>query len=156
MEPYVQEMPRRLYAGREIRTCNANESNPETGKIGPLWQTLRENPFEDRIPKTASDTFYGIHFDYENGSQGDYSLIAGVEVDSLEKLPEDLAGITVPETKCLVFPFSGDLPDSIIGAWQRVWSYFAQDKAPRRAYSYDVEHYYFDEECSGEIFISVQ
>ena len=45
----------------------------------------------------------------------------GCAVKTLDEIPASFAGITIPETKYLVYKSVGGLPDSGLKVWEHIW-----------------------------------
>jgi predicted transcriptional regulator YdeE len=128
--------------GLEIRTSNAREADPATAQIPGLWQRVFSQQVPGRIPHpTNPGTLLAVYTRYESDHHGEYSLIVGSEVSTLDGIPQDMAGITLPAATYLVFEARGPMPQAVIDAWGRIWEYFAGRPAHRRAYTADFELY---------------
>ncbi|MFD2168268.1 GyrI-like domain-containing protein [Thalassotalea euphylliae] len=134
----VKHFDGQVVHGLSARTNNANEFNPETGKIPALWQQ-----FDLHVPVNyqAGERVYGVYDDYASDFQGDFTVLAGFDGRELPK------GITlekrnIPAGKYLAFSKSGDMPQIAIDAWTDVWQYFTSDScAHERLYKTDFEYY---------------
>ena len=135
--------------GLQVRTKNADEMNPDTHKIAPLWGKF----FAELMPilEPTPTSLYGVYHHYESDAQGEYDLLVGVQ-DQAEG--STLMSVSIEAGHYLVFPAKGKLPNSIMDAWQRVWAYFDDPSIDeRRAYRTDFEKYISDTEA--EIYIGV-
>ncbi|MCG8563979.1 MAG: GyrI-like domain-containing protein [Desulfobacterales bacterium] len=119
-------------SGVSVRTNGANETQPETARIGDLWQQF----FNDvKIPpKTA----YGLYTEYENQDQEDYTVIAGL---AGEYPSPQAVSITVPSGRYLKFETQGPLPQACMALWQKIWEFFGGQGAPKRKFKCDFEEY---------------
>jgi len=120
--------------GLSCRTSNADEFNPLTGRIGPLWQGVASSGL---LSPTAQ--VFGVYHDYANQHLAEYSLLAGVKL--LEGQAPSHEVVQVPAGDYLVFDCHGPMPAALIAGWGQVWSYFSQADAPARAYDHDFERY---------------
>ncbi len=142
-------------AGLTLRTDNAAEAQPGTGKIPGLWQRFRTDNWFERLGKLgASGPPLGIYSAYESDATGSFQILAGREIASNVTVDAPLQIVSVPAGNYLMFPSSGSLPESVVRGWQEVWAYFEQPDAPARAYTYDVEVYPTAE--SVEIWVAVE
>ena len=146
-------------AGLALRTDNAAESQPATGKIPGLWQRFRSERWFDRLGALgAFGPPVAIYSAYESDVSGSFQIIAGREVAPNAAVAVPLQTASVPAGEYLVFRSSGSLPESVIRGWQEVWAYFERPRprpnAPARAYSYDVEIYPNSE--SVEIWVAIE
>ena|SRR5437868_1778850 len=150
-------------AGLALRTDNAAESQPGTGKIPGLWQRFRGEQWFDRLADLgAFGPPIGVYSAYESDASGSFQIIAGREVARNAAVAAPLQTVSVPAGEYLVFQSSGSLPESVIRGWQDVWAYFERPRPrprPRpdalmRAYTYDVEIYPNSE--SVEIWVAIE
>jgi len=135
--------------GLRVRTKNADEMNPDTQKIAPLWGRF----FEEVMPtlEPSPPPIYGVYFNYESDAFGAYDLLVGS--DTLEN-DEHFISVSIMAGRYLVFPVKGELPQAMIDAWKQVWAYFDDPSVDeRRIYETDFEKYISEDEV--EIFIGV-
>ncbi len=143
------ELTAKTITGLQVRTKNADEMNPETQKIAPLWGRF----FAEVLPTlgTTPPPLYGVYSNYESDAFGEYDLLVGAEV--LEE-GDGIKSVTLEAGKYLVFTAKGELPQAIIETWGQVWAYFEDPSIDeRRAYKTDFEHYISKDEA--EIYIGV-
>lgn len=128
-------------AGLEIRTSNAAEMNAASAKIPGLWGRF----YQEKIPSIAHANInarvVGIYSKYASDHNDAYSLLAGVEVSTLDAIPDGITGITIPPNNYLVFTAHGSMPQALIQTWVAIWEYFSQGQKYQRAYTYDFELY---------------
>lgn len=140
-----------LISGIKIRTNNQNEQNPNTAKIAKLWEDFySQNVFSKIVNKKENANIYGVYSSYESDVNGDFDVIAGVEVS---KCSGHFETINIQEAKFLVFEKSGSMPQAVIECWQEIWKYF-QTSQEIRAYKIDFEKY-INQECV-QIYISIK
>ena len=143
------EVQSKTIKGLQVRTKNADEMNPETQQIAPLW-----GRFFSEIMPTLEPTpppLYGVYSSYASDAEGEYNLLVGAK-----ELDEDgeLVSVKIEDGRYLVFPAKGELPQSIMDAWERVWAYFEDPSIDeRRAYETDFELY--KSATEAEIYIGV-
>jgi len=143
--------------GVGVRTTNANESNPETAKIAPLWLRFFQEKTGEKISRRiAPNLLFGIYSDYESDRDGAYNLhVAGkVSADS----PQDrmLERIDVPAGRYLVFHNRGTLPQVVFDTWNDIHRYFEENQDYQRAYGCDFEVYDLADDGRIEIHIAIK
>ena len=142
--------------GLKIITSNDNESSPDTAKIPALWQQFFSENIEEQIPdRKPGGNILGVYSDYDSELRGVYSVIVGREVTAIQKLPADMAAVTIPAARYLVFSDEGEMPKIIYSLWQSIWEYFADNSDHRRLYTADFERYPADESSRVEIYIAI-
>lgn len=115
-------------AGFSARTSN---HDPEMGKIiGEIWQRLFQ-----AVPDAAAGETYGVYSDYENGTEGRYTVTAAVPASEGRALPPGAGVLNLPAGSYAVFSAPGG-PEAAAALWQEIWA------APlNRAFTYDFERY---------------
>jgi len=148
--PNIQkvEVQAKTVTGLQIRTKNADEMNPETQKIAPLWGRF----YSEVLPILVEGaTVYGVYHNYASDAQGEFDVLVGA--DSLEET-EEMKSIKLQAGKYLMFPVKGELPQAIIETWMQIWAYFEDPSIDeRRAYETDFELYKSADDV--EIYIGV-
>jgi len=145
------EIDEKRISGLSIRTTNAKEMNPSTGRIGPLWKE-----FDDKVEVDYKNGnhVYGVYFGYESDTTGEFSVLAGtdqLDANSSSKLET----IVIQSGKYLVFTARGDIPKIIFDTWGRVWEYFSKKDAKyERLYATDFEYYVNQNEI--EVYIAIK
>lgn len=148
----VEEIEEKIIYGVSTRTKNSNEMNPETAKIGTIWQK-----FDSTVEVNYQDgeRVYGVYYNYESDANGEFDVLAGYEIsnDKLDK-------VTIEKGKYLVFDKTFEQTDDntriqvIIETWGRVWEYFSNETSQyTRKYKTDFEYYKGHNEI--EIYISI-
>lgn len=143
------ELTSKTIKGLQIRTKNADEMNPETQKIAPLWGRF----FAEIMPtfEQSPPPLYGVYSDYESDASGEFDLLVGSDV---LKEAREIKSVTIEAGTYLVFPAKGELPQAIIETWGQVWAYFeAPSIDEKRAFKTDFELY--TSETEAEIYIGV-
>ena len=137
-------------AGFTVRTSNFAEQAPSTAKITGLWQ----NFYQHTAPNLSPDScVYGVYSNYESDVNGHYDLTLATTC-MLSKKVENTREVAVASGKYLVFAAKGEMPDSVIGLWGQIWSYFSDEDCPhKRTYISDYERYL--DEQSVEICIAI-
>lgn len=133
--------------GITIRTKNSNEMNPETAKIGKLWESF----YVDIIPKLKENfNTFGVYSNYESDHNGEFDVSACSD----QKVSESKE-IVLKSGKYLVFTGTGEMPATVIETWGRIWSYFGNDDSvEERLFQTDYEIYKGNSEV--EIYIGIK
>ena len=148
----VEEIEEKLIYGISTRTKNANEMNPETAKIGALWQK-----FDSTVEVNYKDgeKVYGIYYNFESDANAEFDVLAGYET-----LNDKLDTVKIQKGKYLVFNKVFDETNdntriqAIIETWGKIWEYFSDENSKyKRKYETDFEYYKAQNEI--EIFISI-
>ncbi len=137
-----------IVSGISVRTNNAKEMEPTTGKIGKLWQEFFVASSKMEQPPNEA---YGVYSGYESDLSGDYDIAVAVGgVFPAEGGNE----ITISAGTYICFEKKGAMPDAALLLWQEIWEYFGREGSEKRAYRTDFEKY------TGldyvQIFIGVQ
>jgi predicted transcriptional regulator YdeE len=125
--------------GFQARTTNAAEQNPQTAKIGGLWQQFFGSPL---FQPTAG--VVGVYSNYESDAMGSFDVTAGVPSSSLSLgvEPANTQTVQIQAGQYLVFRGKGAMPQAVIDAWVQIWQHFAQPRTDvARAYRTDFEQY---------------
>ena len=141
--------------GITVRTTNSAESNPDTARIGELWNKYFSEGWSDRVPaKEMQGGLLGVYTDYESDQDGQYTCGPFKVVDVIENVPDGMRALEIPSGEYCVFEARGELPGSVLEAWAAVWKYFAdEDRIYDRAYQVDYEQYLG--ETAADLFIGV-
>jgi len=155
MIPRIVQRSEAKIIGLSVRTSNQAETNPSLAKIPSLWNVFHQQ--KTAIPNRKKGQFsLGVYGEYENDQSGEYSLVAGVEVSSLEHVPQGMVARIVPPGKYLVFSANGSHPKAIADTWTNIWKYFASGPSHRRAYTVDFEVYDESRPDAVEIYVAIQ
>ena len=154
MEPNIVTQDEKKIIGVEARTSNREESNLQTGKIPALWQKFFQ--IEAIIPnRKTTNTILGTYTSYESDYKGEYSLIVSSEVSSLDEVPEEMVGATIPSARYLVFTAEGEVPAALIRAWEYIWKYFSDNPPYERAYTTDFELHDKRNQSKVDLYIAI-
>lgn len=131
--------------------------NQVSQDLGTLWcRIFTENSFSCILNK-VSDQIYSIYTDYESNYTGNYTAIVGVEVKSLENVPEGFIGREFQPQTFKTFTAKGAVPKSVADTWAEIWKL---EGNLQRAYTYDYELYTEKsrqgEESEVDIFIAIK
>lgn len=140
--PQRQHLNGRIIAGIQVRTNNRLEMSPDDSRIDRLWDGFRSEHLDRQIPdRAAGSPVYGVYSDYQDGEDGDYSVLAGVEVTDEAKIPDDYRTVVIEAGDYLVFRARGRLADIVMETWSAIWRYFEQGDTPQRRFQTDYEVY---------------
>lgn len=147
----ISIFPATEVTGVSVRTNNHREMSAGSSRIAELWRRF-ERQIAPRLSRESQ--VFGVYDQYESDHEGDFNVLAGTDQKNLE-LDTDRMSVTIQPGRYLVFPARGELPQSVISAWQRVWAYFERSDCPyRRAYTTDFELYTAKD--SADIYIAVK
>jgi predicted transcriptional regulator YdeE len=105
--------------GISVRTTNQKAQSQKD--IGALWQRFFNQNIISRIPGKVSTDIYCMYTDYESDHEGPYTSILGCPVTSLDHVPGEFTGKTIPACKYQVYTSIGKVPDSIMRTWEFIW-----------------------------------
>lgn len=137
--------------GISVRTKNSDEMQPQTSKIGSLWEKF----YQEVAPALQEGaSVFGVYYNYESDASGEFSVMAGS--DKVEESKHtNLENVAIKPGKYLVFKETGEMPQVVIDTWAKIWDYFSADtQAYQRAYTTDFELYKSPNEI--EIYIAVK
>ena len=149
----VAKIEEKMIYGISTRTKNADEMNPQTAKIGAVWQKFDETVDVDY---KGGERVYGVYYNYESDANGEFDVLAGYETSN-----EKLESIKIETGKYLVFNKiykennGNSRVQAVIETWGEIWEYFSNENSQyKRAYKTDFEYYKNQNEI--EIYISIQ
>jgi predicted transcriptional regulator YdeE len=122
--------------GISVRTTN--KANQSARDIGKLWQRFYAENLLGKIPDKVSDDIFSIYTDYKSDYTEPYTIILGLQVNTLENIPNGLVGRQFPAENFLTFTAKGPMPQAVIDVWVDIWQ---RDKELQRRYTYDFEVY---------------
>ncbi len=106
--------------GISIRTTNENGQSAKD--IPALWNTFLSESIAEKIPNKISQDIICIYTDYEKDHTRPYTTILGCVVDNLNSIPEEMTGITIPNSNYEKFTPKGNLADGIVyNEWLKIW-----------------------------------
>jgi predicted transcriptional regulator YdeE len=124
-----------LIIGISVRTTNENGQAKKD--IGQLWGKFMSENMLDKIPNIKDETMYSVYTDYEGDHTKPYTTILGYKVNSLNEIPEGMAGKKMEATTYAKFTAKGDLTDNaVIDEWNKIWNTDLD-----RTYTADFEAY---------------
>ena len=150
MQPKRQTLSQGIaIAGITIRTTNAAEFNPATGKIAGLWGRFMSEGLFNTLPgKLTTSPVYGVYSNYESDYMGAFDVTAGVATST------PAGSLTLQEGEYLVFSATGPMPQTVLQTWGVVWQHFQSNPDIKRSYATDFEAYRGTD--TVEIHIGVQ
>ena len=142
IDPIMKHVDSFTVTGLTVRTQNSDEFNQETAKLPNLWQQFyASNP----IPNTP---IFGVYSGYESDANGFYNATVGNNNDNQR---DELSTVKINSGNYLVFQGKGQMPQTVIETWKRVWDYFAVENSYQRCFMTDFEEY----ENSDEVAIYI-
>lgn len=109
-------------SGAILIACMRQRFTHETrGGIPALWQRFAAHL--GHIPGEKAGTSFGVVISEDESDRDGFDYAAGVEVKSLDDLPEDLAGLRIPARSYAVFRHAGHVSTvgatcgAIFGSW---------------------------------------
>lgn len=153
MDFQIQTIAGFTIAGITLRTTN--QDNRALREIGQLWGKWFAEKVSDQIPHKVDETVYSLYYDYESDYQGEYTVLLGCKVTSVEGLPAGLTFREVPEDRYAVYHRQGTLPTITHEIWTAVYS----EKAYVRGYRTDFDRYPMEWEAEDrakvEVYVSL-
>ena len=154
MKPKTLTMEEKLIVGIGVRTKNINEMSPSAAQLAKLWGRFYQEDIMSKVRgKVQGSYVYGVYHSYESDMNGEYSVVAGVEVDK-EVANKEFTSVKLKKGKYLAFKAKGEMPGVVIETWKNIWKYFDSPSAPKRAYITDYEVYKGPDEVA--IYIGVK
>lgn len=150
----MQSIPSFYIIGIAVRTTN--ENGQSSIDIPALWERFMAEGIAEKIPgKTGSD-IYCLYTAYEKDHTLPYTTVLGCRVNSLNSIPQGMAGLAVEEGAYEKFVATGDLAKgAVYGEWLKIW----EADIPR-AFKTDFEVYGAKAQQAGnaevDIFIGIK
>jgi predicted transcriptional regulator YdeE len=128
--------------GIQAQTSAALEADPATAAVPGLWRRFAREGLDGRIPNRAGTlTTCAVYSGYQGQDRDGYRCLVGVEVTSLDQVPEGMVGLVVPAGAYLVFAARGQMPGALAATWDRVGAFFEHAQVGR-AWTADLEVHY--------------
>lgn len=127
--------------GISARTTNNAEISHDTAKLGRLWQKFYQNHMKSL---SEGEDIYGVFHNYESDDLvGAFDVVASWKADSDDTTnASDVVTVSIPAGKYLVFSEKGNMPNTVMNAWEKAWEYFNNPSCElTRTYKVDFEHY---------------
>ena len=143
MTSQIKELPEAIACrGISVRTTNNAEISHDTAKLGRLWQKFYQN-HAGELPE--GEDIYGVYHNYESDDLvGAFDVVASWKVDSEQEQQSagNLVTVNIPAGKYLVFSEQGRMPNTVMNAWEKAWTYFNDPSCEHtRTYNVDFEQY---------------
>lgn len=120
-----------------ISTRTSNTKGKAEIDIPKLWHSFMSNQLLSSLPNKLNEHMYALYTDYESDHNGEYTVILGYQVSSLDKIPEEFTVRFVAESNYKKFTAKGDLTkDAVINTWMEIWK-----TDLKRSYTTDIEIY---------------
>lgn len=146
---YVKESQgKKYFIGIPVRT--ANESFHQDAV--PLWTRFFREDLAEKIPNKMNRDLLGVYTDYEGDYTMPFTYLIGCEVIDLKTIPEGMVGLEIGASCYAVFKATGAFPESMLHAWQTIWS-----SDLKRSYTTDFEVYdaHFNPQNNPEVKIYI-
>lgn len=127
--------------GISARTTNNAEISHDTAKLGRLWQKFYQNHMKSL---SEGEDIYGVFHNYESDDLvGAFDVAASWKADIDDTTnASDVVTVSIPAGKYLVFSEKGNMPNTVMNAWEKAWEYFNNPSCEHtRTYKVDFEHY---------------
>lgn len=123
--------------GISIQTTN--KDGQSLIDLWQLWGTFYTQNIIAKIPNKISDEVYAVYTDYESNYTGKYTTIIGLQVSSIDEIPDWLVAREFESQKFKTFIAKWTMPEAVATTWQEIWK---NDNELNRSYIYDYEVYW--------------
>jgi len=125
--------------GITIRTTNKAAIN--NGTIKNLWQQFFTQSILSKIPNKINHELVALYYDFENDKNGEYTVLLGARVSSIDEIPTGMTAQIVSTQKREVFiSEQGPVGQVCFELWKKIWILEDEKKLDRR-YIADYELY---------------
>ena len=125
--------------GIAIRT--SNNAAFSDNSIGNLWQRFFAESVFATIPHKIDHAIVAVYYDFATDRNGEYNLLLGARVSSIDEIPMGMIAYHVPSQKRAIFVSeSGPVGQVCFDLWKKIWLLEDENKL-NRAYSADYELY---------------
>ena len=121
-----------------IATQTSNNDGQAIEDLGKLWAQFFGDNIIVKIPNAISSNIYSVYTDYESDFRGKYTTIIGLEVSTLDEIPEGLIGREFQPQIFKKYIAKGELHEAVGKTWAEIWN---DDEILNRTYIYDYELY---------------
>lgn len=121
-----------------ISTRTTNKDNQSKGDLGKLWERFFAENIIEKTPNKSSFEVISIYTDYKSDFTDEYTTIIGLQVSTLDEIPDGLIGREFKSDNFQKFTAKGEMPKAILDSWIDIWQ---RDGELNRKYSYDFEIY---------------
>lgn len=125
--------------GITIRTTN--KAAIDDGTIQKLWQQFFTESATSKIPNKVDHAIVALYYDFENDKNGQYNVLLGSRVSSIDEVPAGMVARNVPTQKRDIFISApGPVGQVCFELWKKIWILEDQNKLDR-TYIADYELY---------------
>jgi predicted transcriptional regulator YdeE len=159
-QPFLVQHPGFVASGLAVRTSHIEEADPARSRINRQWhQFYRQGAALDLHANAENGRVVGVYCYYENGGQGYYTVLAGVQLRRDVATPEHYETVKVSAGEYMVFKVPGFGSRAILACWSSIWDFFSRGEHEltgryERAFTADFELYGDPDYVS--IYISVK
>ena len=121
-----------------IATQTSNNDSQAIEDLGKLWHQFFCENIMTKIPNAISSNIYSVYTDYESDFTGKYTTIIGLEVASLDEIPQGMIGREFQPQTFKKYIAKGELHEAVGKMWTEIWN---DDINLNRTYNYDYELY---------------
>jgi predicted transcriptional regulator YdeE len=122
-----------------LRTTNKAAIQEAT--IQQLWQKFFIDQVISKVDNKIDKNIIVLYYDFETDKDGEYTVLIGVKVASLENIPSELIGKYVAPEKRMIFTSPlGPIQNIVFDTWKIIWAQEDQ-KELHRTYGIDYELY---------------
>ncbi len=121
-----------------IATQTSNNDGQAIEDLGKLWAQFFGDNIIVKIPNAISSNIYSVYTDYESDFRGKYTTIIGLEVSTLDEIPEGMIGREFQPQIFKKYIAKGELHEAVGKTWAEIWN---DDEILNRTYIYDYELY---------------
>ncbi len=147
MQYEIIELNEKTAAGFCARTSNLS---PDMGQIiGGLWQQLYAPDGCGKLTNRTNAKSLGIYTDYAADERGEYTVMAGCEVNS-EDVPAGFTVRRIPAGRYARFIVRGHMVRAVHEFWQKLWQMELD-----RSFVCDFEEYQNADTENAEIHIYI-
>lgn len=107
--------------GISVRTTNENGQSAQD--IGQLWARFMSEKIGEQVPNKSSEDVYCVYTNFEKDHTKPYDTILGFRVNTLESIPEGMAGHTIEGGTFSQYLSKGDLTQgkAVYETWAEIW-----------------------------------
>lgn len=134
MDYMLEKKNKKFVIGISVKTTNENMKSAQD--IPPLCSRFYGENLSAKIPNRVDQNILVVYTQYESDYMKPYTCVVGCEVSSLKEVPPGMVGIEIPAHDYAVFTTKGPFPQSVVQAWQGIWS-----STMKRSYTADFEVY---------------
>lgn len=129
--------------GFSVRTQNKDEFNPNTARIPKLWQQFHTSNLQAK----SQAGIFAVYTNYDSDANGFYNYTLGINSG-------ENGEVKVEAGPYLIFQGKGPMPETVIEAWKKIWSFFENSKEYERNFISDYEVYSTADEV--KIYIGIK